>query len=299
MSNAPIHLHLSAQQEIEGLPFQLLEIELTRPDRLIYPEDLVPLKLPPGMDPRVGTILSGRAPIWLYTYLAHECHPTAWLACYDPRLGAIVVATHTPKVQIGQVLPLLPESRRGLCPALMIVGPPDSGKSSIAQQLFQSLLRINANVYLQRAHWDGEGNWILELDPAQRETLKLIYKGSLTERFFPYHAQAILQLRKQKVLVLVDIGGMIQPEKSPLLEACTHYLVVSRSVEAVEGWHQFCHDRGNLILVGVIQTSADAENKILRHSPHLEALVGGWSATNQPPLLPELLDQVSNLIHTF
>ncbi|NJK64879.1 MAG: CRISPR-associated protein Csx3 [Synechococcaceae cyanobacterium SM2_3_1] len=298
MSNAPIHLHLSAHQEIEGLAFQLLEIELTRPDRLIYPDDLTSLKLPPGMDPRVGTVLSGRAPIWLYTYLAHECHPTAWLACYDPRLGAIVVATHTPKVKIGQILPVLPESRRGLCPALMIVGPPDSGKSTISQQLFQSLIRINPSIYLQRAHWDGEGNWILELDPAQRETLKLTYKGALTEEFFPYHAQAILQLRKQKALVLVDIGGMVQPEKSPLLEACTHYLVVSRSPEVIEGWHQFCQDRGNLILVGVIHSNTDPENKILRHSPHLEALVGGWSAMNQPPLLPDLLDQVSNLIHS-
>ena len=50
-----------------------------------------------------------------------------------------------------------------LCPALMIAGPPDSGKSVFSHALFQALLTDNPDIYLQRAHWDGEGNYLLEL----------------------------------------------------------------------------------------------------------------------------------------
>jgi CRISPR-associated protein, Csx3 family len=42
-----------------------------------------------------GIVIEGRGAIWLYGYLVHECHPAAWVGCYDPRLdGAVVVATH-------------------------------------------------------------------------------------------------------------------------------------------------------------------------------------------------------------
>ena len=52
----------------------------------------------------MGVVLTGRAPIWLYGWLVHECHFTRWVACYDPRLGAVVVESHTPEVRVGQVI---------------------------------------------------------------------------------------------------------------------------------------------------------------------------------------------------
>jgi CRISPR-associated protein Csx3 len=92
------------------------------------------------------------------------------------------------------------------------------------------------------------GNYVLELEPKlqndQREAFKAMNKGGLTEGFFPYHAHGILQLRRQKALVIVDVGGMVQPEKQPILEACSHYLIISSKPEEVERWHEFCRDRG-------------------------------------------------------
>lgn len=297
-----IRLTLSEPCAIKELSYQLLAIELVTKDRLIAPEDLSRLELPAGIDTRNGVVISGRAPIWLYAYLVHELHPTAWVACYDPRLGAVVVATHSRQTHVGQVLPidLNGKVRPRLCPAVMLVGPPDSGKSVLSHALFTSILPTTPDIYLQRAHWDGEGNWILELDEtatdAEREAYKLANKGSLTDGFFPHHAQAILQLRRQKSLVLVDVGGKVQTEKVPLLEACTHYIVISSKPEEIAPWHEFCGDRGNLKCLAVIHSSLEKCEVIHRREPWLEITCGAWRQGSPCPIPSVLLEQVQTLL---
>jgi len=48
-------------------------------------------------------IIEGRAPIWRYGMALHKLHPSpaAAIAFYDPRLGAVVVATHSHAVAGG------------------------------------------------------------------------------------------------------------------------------------------------------------------------------------------------------
>lgn len=45
-------------------------------------------------------VVMGRAPIWRYGMAFHLLHgsPAAAIATYDPRMGAVIVATHTPKI---------------------------------------------------------------------------------------------------------------------------------------------------------------------------------------------------------
>jgi CRISPR-associated protein Csx3 len=104
MSSSDIYLSIENCQTSEGLKYQLLEIDLVGSDRIIEPQDLAGLELPAGIDPHLGVVISGRAPIWLYAYLVHELHPTRWVACFDPRLGGVVVATHCKEVKIGQIV---------------------------------------------------------------------------------------------------------------------------------------------------------------------------------------------------
>ena len=50
-------------------------------------------------------IVESRAPIWRYGMALHKLHaPAAAIAFYDPRLGAVAVATHSQKWQVGQAL---------------------------------------------------------------------------------------------------------------------------------------------------------------------------------------------------
>lgn len=108
-----IELNLSHNQATD-FSYQRLQIRLSTPDGVIEPQDLARVKLPESIIWSQGIVLEGRAPIWLYGYLVHLCHPAIWIACFDPRLGgaelntggAVVVATHCHEVRIGQVLKL-------------------------------------------------------------------------------------------------------------------------------------------------------------------------------------------------
>ena len=98
-----IQLEVIPHQTKDGLPYQHLHIQIINENGIIVPADLNGLKLPEGIDYSQGIVIEGKAPIWLYGYLVHECHPAAWVGCYDPRLGIVVVATHSPNVAISQV----------------------------------------------------------------------------------------------------------------------------------------------------------------------------------------------------
>jgi CRISPR-associated protein Csx3 len=210
----------------------------------------------------------------------------------------VVVATHSRETRVGQVIPLsLSLGRSPLGMALLIVGPPDSGKSVLSHALFRALLSDSPNTFLQRAQWDGEGNWILELPEdatdADRETFKLVYKGELTEQFFPYHADAILRLRREKTLVLVDVGGKVQSEKVPILEACSHYLIISRDRQEVAKWHEFCGARGNLRPLAVIHSTLEPTASIHQREPFLEMTCGPWVQGGAIAVPPILLEQIT------
>lgn len=51
-------------------------------------------------------VIEGRAPIWRYGLAFHRLHgsPAGAIAVFDPRLGAVVVASHHPDWREGQVI---------------------------------------------------------------------------------------------------------------------------------------------------------------------------------------------------
>lgn len=103
-----IELKIIPHQTEDGLAYQHLRFRITTVDGIITPDDLKGLKLPENIQFSQGIAIEGRGAIWLYGYLVHECHPAAWVGCYDPRLdGAVVVATHKHEVSVGQVLKLI------------------------------------------------------------------------------------------------------------------------------------------------------------------------------------------------
>ncbi|WP_295673594.1 CRISPR-associated ring nuclease Crn3/Csx3 [uncultured Mucilaginibacter sp.] len=86
--------------DVVFLTFELNGIMEPTELALINPPDVVTI----GLSGK-GVILSGRGPIWLYGYLIHFYHPAKFVATHDPRFnGAIVVESHTPDIQIGDVV---------------------------------------------------------------------------------------------------------------------------------------------------------------------------------------------------
>ena len=91
----------------------LLTLHLTG-DGLLAPSDLPSLieavqqSVPDGGTEPI--ILSGRLPVWAYAALAHFFHPRPWVATFEPRLQkAVVVASHTPGVRVGDTVDVSPE----------------------------------------------------------------------------------------------------------------------------------------------------------------------------------------------
>ncbi len=54
-------------------------------------------------------IIEGRAPVWRYGMAFHKLHgQAAAVATYDPRLGAVVVASHTTEYCEGDIIDVAP-----------------------------------------------------------------------------------------------------------------------------------------------------------------------------------------------
>ena len=285
---------------------QTLAITLTEPQRLIQPQRLAQLALPPDLDLSRPVVLYGRGPTWLYGYLIHQCYQAPWLGCYDARSQAVVVIhSRHPDQAIGTAIPVTPN--RAPCPAILIGGPPNSGKSVLSNALRLSLsahLR-EATLFLHRASWDGEGNWTHETPQVEfSEALVQTHEYRIHENpdtvtlipdFFRYHAAAVQHLRQVVDCLIVDVGGLPQPEKLPLLQACSHYIVISRLPEAVEPWHRFCQP--HLTPLAVIHSRLSPNQGVHQTRPWLEMTAGPWqigtTTAVPPPLLQQVLSQIS------
>ena len=73
-------------------------------DHPITPKE--PLPEVPEIARGCVVVVEGRAPIWRYGMAFHRLHGSAAaaVAVYDPRLGAVIVASHHPDYREGQVL---------------------------------------------------------------------------------------------------------------------------------------------------------------------------------------------------
>ena len=73
-------------------------------DHPITPDEALPAlpEIPRGS----LVVVEGRAPIWRYGMAFHLLHGSAAaaVAVYDPRIGAVVVASHNPGFREGQIL---------------------------------------------------------------------------------------------------------------------------------------------------------------------------------------------------
>jgi CRISPR-associated protein Csx3 len=106
-NSSALELILIPHQTTDGLVYQHLRICILTANGVLSPSDLANVNLPSKMKFSQGIVIEGRGPIWLYGFLVHLCHPAAWVGCYEPRQeGCVVVQTHVPDIQVGQILPL-------------------------------------------------------------------------------------------------------------------------------------------------------------------------------------------------
>lgn len=305
------------------LQVQALVVRFSRPQALILPGEIARTVLPADLSFTQPVVVFGQAPTWLVGRLISQLveqsqakspsQQTAsglpWIGCYDARSQQVVVVASTVvEIAVGDALPAVLNPQR--CPAILVGGPPDSGKS-----VFSNALRValkerypDRRVYLHRASWDGEGNWTYESGTQASGKPELIKKlvarnefrihekaetATLIPGYFKYHARAVDNLRQITDCLIVDVGGMPQVEKQPLMEVCTHYVVVSRSAAAVEAWHGLCGEA--LQPLAIVNSVLEAKCTILNAAP-LEMVAGPWVSAQSAVMPEEILEQVDKLV---
>lgn len=290
--------------EFAGTICQTLVINLPQPSLLIQPNLLAQLPLPADLDLSRGVILFGKAPTWLYGYLIECCHVAPWIGCYNAPLGAaVIVHSRLPHLYVGQTIASKLNSQPGA--AILIGGPPDSGKSLLCRALQQNMAQLHpeCRLFVHRANWDGQGNWAYESqDVALTDKLVLGFDAKLhwhpeaaklVPRYFQDQADSVQNLRKVQDLVLVDVGGVPQPEKHPVVEACSHYLIISREPEAIPAWHQLC--AASLNCLAVVHSQPDTEPVFLQ-SPLPEFSLSLKTLAETGTLPNRLLDSIYQLV---
>lgn len=120
-----------------------------------------------------------------------------------------------------------PASHRA--PAVAVVGPANSGKTTLLHLLDRELQGHpdRPMVYVVKGNPDGTGRYLYEA-PALRNALKGRVKGSWRRETVESICRWIDNCRSTLELVLVDFGGRHSPENDRMLERCSHFLVLAR-----------------------------------------------------------------------
>lgn len=274
---------------------QAIAISLATPH--VTPAALGTLALPADLDPTVGVVLYGRAPIWLYSYLVNRLAAFPWVACCDLRCrAAIVVSSQVADPVPGDRIAVTVRKTPG--PAVLIGGPPNSGKSVLANALRLTLTEAvpQRSHYLFRANWDGEGNHTFETpDLTLAEQLRSHHNRrlhhqqdapDLIQQFFLDRGQELFNIRQMVDLTLVDVGGVPDIVKLPVIEQCTHYLIISNDLQKVQSWRELCDQFCTCPLepLALIHSVLANHVAVIQEQPLLVLIAGPWQRGRHPEI---------------
>lgn len=106
-------------------------------------------------------------------------------------------------------------------PAVLIGGPPHSGKSVLVYSLSRALRQAGVPHYALRACPDGEGDWSNQAEQALVRTIRI--KGKLNESYITRIAH---YLKNRHLPLLVDVGGRPTEAQQALFGLCTHAILL-------------------------------------------------------------------------
>ncbi len=155
-------------------------------------------------------------------------------------------------------------------PAVVIGGPPHSGKSVLAYSLTQALREMNVPHYLLRAYPpDYEGDWFHEGDQELVRHLRL--KGGSSDDWLPPLRRDVAH---RHLPLLVDMGGLPTPEQESILDHCTHGVLLTPDETAREEWAERFARHG-LVLLADLRSNLRGENRLDRIEPVLKGVLQG------------------------
>lgn len=141
-------------------------------------------------------------------------------------------------------------------PAVVIGGPPHSGKSVLTYLLTQQLRDWKVEHYVLRACPDGEGDWSQEAPP---DTVRLLrQKGQFSDRFIDRVCRGLAQ---RHLPLLVDVGGSPTPDQERILDFCTHAILLAPDAEGLAIWRARA-ERHGLAIIAELHSTLSGQDAI-------------------------------------
>jgi CRISPR-associated protein Csx3 len=178
-----------------------------------------------------------------------------------------------------------------LLPAILVAGPPHSGKSVLAYLLSQRLRTAQVAHILLRAAPDGEGDWAYQCPDEVRmhQRRKGVYTADLIE-------DLLAAIGRRSLPMLVDIGGQPRDTQFRLFDACTHSIHLWREDDDRHRWATWLEER-SLIPIADLQTRLTPPDCIEPGAGPLRGVITGLDRANpQPgPRFERVLERVQGI----
>lgn len=162
-------------------------------------------------------------------------------------------------------------------PAVLIGGPPHSGKSVLVHALTLALRARHVDHYVLRATPDGEGDWSNVADQSLVQALRR--KGKFNPQFV---SSTISYLQDRQIPLLVDVGGRPTAEQEALFALCTHAILLvgeragepGRFEQDLAEW-QAMLARQHVSIVAVLRSVLDGTQMVTTTEPTITATIAG------------------------
>lgn len=179
-------------------------------------------------------------------------------------------------------------------PAVLIGGPPHSGKSVLTYNLTR-MLRADIDHYVLRAYPDGEGDWSYQSDPETVRTIRV--KGFGNPRWIDRVCRDILN---RPLPLLVDVGGRPQPWQEAVFDCCTHAILLAPDEDSLRQWQMLAR-RHHLIILAELTSRLLGEQSLSQTAPVLRGVITGLrpdlSALPPGPLTEALIALLKGLLY--
>ena len=178
-------------------------------------------------------------------------------------------------------------------PAILIGGPPHSGKSVLTYSLTHALRERNTKHYVIRAAPDGEGDWSNEADQSLVRMLR--FKGEFTSAFTDFVCES---LHNRHYPLLVDMGGRPTPEQERIFDSCTHAILLTPNAPAQAQWHALLK-RHALPCIADLTSILHGKTHITATAPVLTGIITGLDRNHVAagPTFEALVEKVTALLY--
>lgn len=180
-------------------------------------------------------------------------------------------------------------------PAIIIGGPPNSGKSILTANLTQALRQRGCQHYVLRACPDGEGDW------TQLADQELVHTMVIPRNWTPeFVTRMVRDIEQRHLPLLVDVGGRPRSWQRAIFDACTHAILITPDAASAATWHDMA-EQHHLVVIADIHSDLHGASRLDATSPVIRGTLAGleWGQVTHSPLFEALVNRLNHDLFAY